>query len=365
MRKTIQKFSISNELDIVLARKRAKKIASLLGFDNISQIKIATAVSELARNAYMYAQNGYIEFFICNQNGENFLMIEVSDRGKGIPNLDDILQGKYLSKTGMGMGLIGTKNIMDIFKIETGELGTQILIGKEIKSTDELDDVYIDKLLASLSSDEPESIAEEILIQNKEIIKTLEEINRKKEELERLNRELHSTNKNLVNTQEILKDIATKDPLTGVYNRIKLNEILPIEINRTLRYDYPLSFIMLDIDFFKKVNDTYGHQAGDDVLKVLANVLQNAIRKTDFVFRYGGEEFCILTTNTDGEKALLVAERIRLKIAETDFGIPQQVTASLGVTQYVKPESEEEFIKRSDEALYIAKRTGRNKAILL
>jgi len=364
MKELLFSLLINNELDLVIARKKARKIANLLNFDYINEIKLATAVSEITRNAIKYAGGGIIEFYFDKLDYNPKLVIIVSDKGKGIKNVDDILNNNFISTNGMGRGIAGTKNIMDFFHIETSDNGTTVVFGKNL-TNEQIKSLDLEKIKIIIATDQPENVVEELLAQNKEILKTLEEINRKKKELEELNISLLKTNNNLLQTQTLLKELATKDPLTGAFNRLKLDETLNYEINLAQRYGDFLSVIMLDIDFFKKINDTYGHQTGDQVLKRIAEIVNRCIRKTDFLFRYGGEEFCILLTKTDGEKAYIVAERIRTTIENTYFEIPAQITVSLGLTQYKHPESYHETIKRADSALYIAKNTGRNRAVLI
>ncbi|GAB4438747.1 MAG: hypothetical protein OHK0040_10260 [bacterium] len=365
MKETLIKFTIINELDIVLARKKAREIANLLGFDNINEVKFATGVSEITRNAFRYAGGGEIEFYLELTEGSlPKIMVRVEDRGRGIKNLDEILTGRYNSNTGLGTGIFGTKKIMDIFEIETSEQGTTVLMGKFL-SNEIIASLNIQQIKAKVTTVESGNALEELIIQNKDILKALDEINRKKAELEELSKNLYKTNEELLKMQSVLKDLAIKDPLTGVYNRLKLNEILNYEISYTKRHKDPLSLIMFDIDLFKMVNDQFGHQKGDEVLIKMAEIASTNLRKTDFLFRYGGEEFCIIVKKTNGEGALLVAERIRKKIEATDFGIPKQITASFGIAEYIDGESAEGFIKRADDALYIAKKSGRNRAILL
>ncbi len=160
------------------------------------------------------------------------------------------------------------------------------------------------------------------------------------------------------------------DPLTGIYNRGHINERLPQEIRRAIRYGRDLTVILCDIDHFKKVNDTYGHLAGDEVLKEFARCLMSTIRQqVDWAGRYGGEEFLIVMPETDQAGAMILAERLRETVqqCETHFDdctIP--VTASFGVTgfsppdwkQSVKPEA---LLQQADVLLYEAKKAGRNQ----
>jgi two-component system, cell cycle response regulator len=162
-----------------------------------------------------------------------------------------------------------------------------------------------------------------------------------------------------------LELLATTDPLTKIYNRLKLNEILMLEIKKSDRYKIPLSIIMLDIDHFKDVNDTYGHDVGDDVLVKLTRTVTANIREVDMFARWGGEEFVIMLPNTDEKGALTTAENLRKVIEEAGFDKAGVVTASFGVSEYQPNLGARELLKRVDDALYEAKRSGRNKVCIL
>ncbi len=158
------------------------------------------------------------------------------------------------------------------------------------------------------------------------------------------------------------------DGLTGLYNRRQLEVGLEQEFNRTKRHPSDFSLAILDIDFFKKVNDTYGHQYGDYVLKTVASLMKQSFRKTDLLYRYGGEELVMIMPETNIEGATIPVQRLRKSIEEYDFcfnGIKSKVTASIGLTmnyqEFTKPA---EILKSADEALYKAKESGRNRVIL-
>jgi diguanylate cyclase (GGDEF)-like protein/PAS domain S-box-containing protein len=158
-----------------------------------------------------------------------------------------------------------------------------------------------------------------------------------------------------------LKRLAVIDKLTGVFNRTKFKELIEREIGRALRYNKPLSMIMFDIDNFKNVNDTYGHSAGDYVLKTLAKIVRQAVRKIDYLIRWGGEEFLIILPENDLEKAHALAERIRKIIESYTFGNVGKITVSLGVAEFKGGETEETLIKNADDAMLKAKAKGRNR----
>ena len=160
-----------------------------------------------------------------------------------------------------------------------------------------------------------------------------------------------------------LKEMATHDGLTDILNRKAIEQNLTEEADRSIRHGSPFSIIMFDIDYFKKVNDSYGHNAGDEVLKRVSACVANLIRTTDKVGRWGGEEFLVLVPETPLEEAMILAERIRKAVEATRYAIAAPVTVSLGVAQFEANESGEGFVKRADTALYQAKEGGRNRAV--
>lgn len=151
------------------------------------------------------------------------------------------------------------------------------------------------------------------------------------------------------------------DPLTGVYNRLRLNDSLYKEIKRSLRYGTPVAVILLDIDHFKAVNDTYGHPAGDRVLVDVARLITERIRETDIFGRWGGEEFMLICTETSARNAQGLAEQLRQTIEGHAFAGIGRCTASFGIAELGSEDTIEELIRRADDALYQAKKKGRNR----
>ncbi|MDA3945578.1 MAG: diguanylate cyclase [Helicobacteraceae bacterium] len=161
-----------------------------------------------------------------------------------------------------------------------------------------------------------------------------------------------------------IEALSRLDPLTNLGNRAMLDEEMKNELERVARYSSNLSIIMLDIDFFKHINDTYGHLTGDAVLQKIAALLKNGIRKTDKVGRWGGEEFLILCPETTLEYAEVLAENLRKQIEAVDFGIAGDQTASFGLSSYQESDTADTILTRADNALYKAKEEGRNRVVL-
>ncbi|MFS8149143.1 GGDEF domain-containing protein [Vreelandella titanicae] len=158
-----------------------------------------------------------------------------------------------------------------------------------------------------------------------------------------------------------LERLATTDMLTGLVNRAQFDAVLKSEVNRQHRYARPLSLIMLDLDYFKQINDRHGHDVGDQVLVALADLLKCTLRKADCCARWGGEEFMLLAPETSLEQAVRLANKIRDAIKHTAFPIQGSVTASFGVVEVHSQDSVKSLMERVDNALYLAKEEGRDQ----
>jgi signal transduction histidine kinase len=196
MRWPVLTVTIKYEHDVVAARRRARQIARLLGFEAQDQSRIATAVSEIARNAFNYADGGRVEFQVEGEATQQTLLIEVKDKGPGIADLESVLQGQYRSATGMGLGIMGARRLMDVCEISSSrESGTNVLMKKTIpKRAPVVTAERIRELADQLANERPQSPLEEIQQQNGELIRLLDELRRRQDDLERLNRELEDTN---------------------------------------------------------------------------------------------------------------------------------------------------------------------------
>ena len=212
--------------------------------------------------------------------------------------------------------------------------------------------------IAEMDFDIPDSVLDEIQQNIQDIIRTFDIPEENK--LEVINQI------NYIYTRT--KYLSITDELTGLSNRRCFDTTLEKEFLRAQRYKNKLTLVMFDIDFFKQVNDTYGHQCGDYILKQVANAALQTFRKTDTVFRFGGEEFVVILTETDIKQAIIPLERFR-KTVET-LGLTYQdkeveVTVSIGACQFSPDmKTKEEFLQKVDETLYKAKNSGRNRTIL-
>ncbi len=175
--------------------------------------------------------------------------------------------------------------------------------------------------------------------------------------------EIIGVSRNIEKRKRIEKEILylnTHDYLTGCYNRAFFDKRAEEELERSIRYHKPVSLLMLDLDFFKKINDTYGHMAGDRVLKKVAETINGILRSSDILARFGGEEFIVLIPETTIDRAVNVAKKIRTAIENTVHPMTEKITASIGVVEFKADESLDDLYRRVDQQLYRAKSSGRN-----
>ncbi len=181
--------------------------------------------------------------------------------------------------------------------------------------------------------------------------------------------ELAERNRQLESMLHHVESLAITDPLTGIFNRRRFTDVLRREVAVARRYKNALSLLMLDLDHFKTINDRFGHDAGDDVLRAIATTLTSGLREVDLAARYGGEEFAVIMPQTAKPNAAIVASRIANHIAEMELQFQGQVvrlTSSIGVADIadLKVVEADSLVKAADIALYEAKRTGRNRIVL-
>ena len=172
--------------------------------------------------------------------------------------------------------------------------------------------------------------------------------------------ELSEMNHMLENKNKEYEIMASTDPLTGLYNRFKFSELYLSEYKAMIQRDNDMSIILLDIDFFKRINDTYGHNIGDQVLIQVSHALLKTLRSIDIVCRWGGEEFVVLLPTASLDNAVYLAEKLRAHIEELKMDLVSKITASFGVSQVREDDEIHDVIARADKALYLAKNSGKN-----
>ena len=191
--------AVTREHDVVLARQRARQVAAALGLDITEQTRISTAVSEIARNAYSYAGGGRVLFTIEGKQAPQVLTIAVSDKGPGIARLDEVMSGSYRSETGMGLGIVGARRLMDYFTIDSTASGTTITLKKLLSAKrPALTAGDQARLQTALMAERPDGLIGEVQRQNQELLRALDDLNARQQELVRLNRELEDTNRGVV-----------------------------------------------------------------------------------------------------------------------------------------------------------------------
>lgn len=225
-------------------------------------------------------------------------------------------------------------------------------------------------------NEELKRINKQLLAEKQELENRLEEYQRQKyfsmeiaKRFEQANRELAEMREKLEEANRKLQELSITDPLTGLFNYRHLHRLLLVEFHRALRYDLPLSCMMIDLDSFKKINDSFGHIFGDQVLQAISEIIRTGIRRTDFAYRYGGDEFFVIMPHTNPDEAEHVAERLRHQIEQHEFELAQNKvaqTASIGVAGIPHPsiKSEQDLLQKVDEAMYEAKKAGGNKTVV-
>jgi len=192
-------MAIESEPDVVAVRQRARRIAELLGFDRQNQTRVATAVSEIARNAFSYAGGGRAEFLLDTKSIPQAFIIRISDRGKGIADIDAILEGRYRSTSGMGLGLIGARRLMDRFEISSrADEGTQVTLGQKLQRATAITQGFLAELAGTLSRERTDDPLTALREHNRELMQSLEDLRRRQEEADRLANELADTNRGVV-----------------------------------------------------------------------------------------------------------------------------------------------------------------------
>jgi signal transduction histidine kinase len=202
---------LRDEQDVVLARQRARHAALLVGFDAQGATRIATAVSEIVRNAHAYAGGGTVEIGVSEERDVHSLAIRVADRGPGIPHLDEVLAGRYRSRTGMGVGLTGTRRLMDAFAVETTGTGTVVTMAKRLPAGAAPTEAALERAADTLAREVSHDAAAEVRRQNQELLRLLASLEERQDELARLNAELEETNRGVLALHAELRDRADRE----------------------------------------------------------------------------------------------------------------------------------------------------------
>ena len=298
---TLFTFNVHHEEDVVTARQRAAQVAAALGFDASEQTRIATAVSEIVRNAFRYAGGGVVEFTVTGDATPQILEIIVRDSGRGIPHLEEVLSGRYKSETGMGMGLVGTRRLMDRFVVQSTPTGTTVSMAKILpKRAPFVTEAQLQETRRALAARRPSSLVEEVQRQNQELIRTLDELNRRQDELIRLNRELEDTNRGVValyaELDERADHLRRADELKSRFLsnmthefRTPVNSILALAaILKDARRDEGLA-IEPEVDYISKAAEQLSELVNDllDLAKVEAGKIEVRVSEFDVEQMFG------------------------------------------------------------------------------
>jgi signal transduction histidine kinase/DNA-binding response OmpR family regulator len=334
--------AIRHEQDVVNARQRARQLSALLGFEAQDQARIATAVSEIARNAFRYAGGGEVEFSIEGERTPQLFDIHVQDRGKGIANLELVLGGGYRSETGMGIGLIGARRLMDHFAIQSGPGGTSVVLKKLLPDKAPLvTPASAGRIASALAAQGASTPLDEVQQQNRELMRTLDELRQRQEELLALNRELEDTNRGVVALYAELEERAdflrradeTKSRFLSSMShefRTPLNSIRALTGLLLERADGPLNDEQaLQLDFVRKAAENLAEMVDDllDIAKIEAGKID--VRPAEFAV---AELFGALRGML---RPLLVSDKVALRF-DADPDLPPLLTDEGKVSQILR-----------------------------
>ena len=343
MKPSILTLAIHYERDLVLARQRTRQLAALLGFDAQDQTRLATAVSEIARNALTYARRGTIEFGLEGSTAPQVFAVRVTDEGPGIPNLATILAGRYRSATGMGLGLIGARRLMDFFHVETtpGQ-GTRVDLKKSLPPRVGLiGSRQLGEIVQALSAPNPDDPLDEVQRQNQELLRALNELARRQDELTALNRELEDTNRGVValyaELDEKADHLRRADELKSRFLsnmshefRTPLNSILALSRLLLDRLDGPLTDEQVkQISFVRK--------AAQDLFELINDLLDLAkVEAGKVVVRPGEFDVEHLFGALRGMLRPLLVHRSLNLVFEDTSGLPTLLTDESKVSQILR-----------------------------
>ncbi len=247
-------------------------------------------------------------------------------------------------------------NLDDAVKAQVKDIGHTVSSVNNIEDMEKSVQIHLDKILTHVNNhrSEEDKRVSRVELQNKKL----------SEQLKKLEEQSHQLRQQVIESQ----NKALTDPLTQLPNRLAYDERLSQEFARWKRYNSTLLIMVWDIDYFKKVNDNYGHQAGDKVLKVVADLLRKNLRETDFIARFGGEEFVGLMPETSLAGGYKIAEKIRASVELLEFhyrGNNVKITISCGISLFIENDTVENAFERADTALYQAKKEGRNRCVII
>ncbi len=342
MTPSILTSEIRSAQDVVVARQRARQVSALLGFDALEQTRLATAVSEIARNAFQYGRGGKVTFELAPDPA--MLVIRVSDRGPGIARLQDVLEGQYRSSTGMGLGIVGARRLADRFEIETNPgVGTVVTLGKTLPRGSQVSAEAVARVSRELASITPPDPLGEIQAQNQELLGALQEVRDHQGEVERLNQELAETNRGVLalyaELEEKAADLARASELKSRFLsnishelRTPLNAILNITGLLIDRADGPLNDEQdRQVSFVRGAALTLAEMVNDllDLARIEAG--RSVVRPTSFtaIDLFGGLRGMFRAITPSERVALVFDDPNDLPAFATDEGKLSQILRNL------------------------------------
>lgn len=289
----------------------------------------------------------------------DLLLIDMALQGSAVEDLLKTIRKKTLQRPLQVLFMSPLRQELD----RAVELGADDVVGKPVDKDElfmrlkaavvrlrEQKKMLQEKEFFRQAVKQEEAFSSRVLEQHLNLKKAFKDIERMNEDLERSNQKLER--------------VAKYDMLSGLLNRLSLFTLMDVEIDRAARTETPLTGVMFDIDHFKEINDTYGHQLGDEAIRCIGRCLLGVMRKYDNAGRYGGEEFFIVLPNTKNDQGVMIAERFRKELEALPVECMDtvvRITASFGVAEYRPGESRDEWINRTDKAMYRAKQEGRNR----
>jgi len=344
-----------------------KEIRNCNNIDRDVAIIITTAFSE--PEFFLKAISLHIDGYLIKPINKNDLFLELERVAKGIISKKREKQSRILLQTMLDFQESMVAVIQDVSLI----YANKSFLNKFEAETVEIFNQNNSDLFQEIFSFNKKGVEDTIIVidENRKIVPVID-IDVQEPQVFLLNSKyVEEMDHHIVNFTEItsfieernkLQKLAFYDTLTSIYNRSRFNQFLDSEVERAKRYKNHFTLLLFDIDFFKKINDKYGHLVGDEALKELSALIKSHIRKSDIFARWGGEEFAIIFSNTTIHTAEIATENLRLTVQENLFTSRSlKFTCSFGLTEYQFGDTKEELFKKADEALYRAKENGRNR----
>lgn len=357
VREALIEIKVEYETDIVLSRRLTSQIALLLQSGRFQQSSLGAAVSEVVRVVIQKGRPCSVSYSLEGDGDESVFLIEVSSLGEdGSPGHGIRFTERALMDERVVLDI--AKRLVDDLELERTEEGLRVTLRKNLSRFVTAEE--IGRVRSRLKSRKPHDLVEELQLQNQELIRALEAYRNRYDELLRLHVDMEESRSILLQSNEDLKESAARDPLTGLYNRLRLKDVFREKLQVARDHEASFSLIFLDVDDFKSINDSCGHLTGDRILVGISDLLSVRLRQQDWFFRFGGEEFVIFPSCCDLKGAACLARSLRESLEKQCFE-DLNVTCSFGVTAYRPGDDYESMFNRVDAALYRAKDNGKNR----